>query len=443
MSGATPDRDPPEVAGPSFGKRLLRVVQHSVFRNAAMLFVVSMLNYVMPLILIPYLARVLGLEHFGVYAFGMSIYLIGMMLIDYGFPVQGLYAITEHRNDPERVGRLLGGMMAIKLALFAALALMLGVYALLNEQFADHRLFLMLMALPVFGGALQFRWVFQAVEQSGKIVRYLTIGRVVQVVLVLAIVSGPQDYLWVPVIHGFAMMLAGVLCIRMIHGLGYRFLMPTWSGIREQLRSAASYFLANVADAWLGFVGMFSLSLSVTPAVLAVYAVAEQLYRALRSLSHPLTDALMPYMKRSNDMRVFRRLCLVVFSITGVGVLVGIALAPWIIHLLFGTRYEGAAPLLQILLPALLAFVPSMMIGYPLLTAMGYGDQVSSIAVFAAIATSVIFLVLWFTDRLSGTTVALTVVAGEVMIFAGTMVLLWRFRAARRLGELPGSARQG
>jgi hypothetical protein len=39
------------------GGRLLKVVRHSVFRNATMLFIVSMLNYVMPLMLVPCLAR--------------------------------------------------------------------------------------------------------------------------------------------------------------------------------------------------------------------------------------------------------------------------------------------------------------------------------------------------------------------------------------------------
>ena len=417
---------------PGLRGRIVRLVQHSVFRNASMLFIVSMLNYVMPLILIPYLARVLGVDLFGVYAFGMSLYLIGMILIDYGFPVHGLYSIAEHRDDPERVSRLLGSMLAIKLGLFALLTAVLGVYVYFNRQFADHRVFLLLMALPVFGGALQFRWVFQAVEQSGAIVRYLTIGRVVQVALVVALVSGPADYLWVPIIHGASMILSGALCIYMIRGLGYRFAWPSWADIRDQLRGAWSYFLANVADAQLGFVGIFSLSLVATPAALAVYAVAEQLYRALRSLCHPLIDALMPYMKRSSDTRVFRKVCVAVFGLTAVGVFVGILLAPFIMHLLFGVKYAAATPILQILLLALLVYVPAMMIGYPLLASWGHGAQVSHIAVVAGFASIAILATLYFFKALTGTTVALTVLGVEALLFAMTMGLLWRVRARRR-----------
>ena len=214
-------------------------------------------NYVMPLILIPYLARALGVEFFGVYAFGMSIYLIGMVLIDCGFQYHGLYEIAEHRADPDRVGALLGAMLAIKLGLFLLLMVILSIYVYFNEQFAHHHLFLMLNALPVLGGALQFRWVFQAVEQSGKIVRYLVIGRLVQVALVFLFVSGPQDYLWVPIFHGVSALLSGVICIRMIHQLGYRFCFPTLALIREQIRSTSSYFFASVASAHSGSRGSF------------------------------------------------------------------------------------------------------------------------------------------------------------------------------------------
>lgn len=421
--------------------RLEDVLQHSVFRNASMLFAVSMLNYVMPLILIPYLARALGVEFFGVYAFGMSIYLIGMVLIDCGFQYHGLYEIAEHRADPDRVGALLGAMLAIKLGLFLLLMVILSIYVYFNEQFAHHHLFLMLNALPVLGGALQFRWVFQAVEQSGKIVRYLVIGRLVQVALVFLFVSGPQDYLWVPIFHGVSALLSGVICIRMIHQLGYRFCFPTLALIREQIRSTSSYFFASVASAQLGFAGIFSLSHVVTPAVLGVYAVAEQLYRALRSLCHPLIDALIPFMKRSNDMKVFRRLCVVVFSVTAVGIGVGMVLSPYIIHFLFSAKYDEATPILRIFLPGLMAFVPAMMIGYPLLASMGHGSKVSQIGVLAAVTATSILGILWHFDALTGMTVAMTVLTSEILIFLGTMLLLWRVRVAVRLTSAAGTGR--
>ena len=402
--------------------------RHSVSRNMVTLFGVTALNYLMPLILIPFLARALGVEQFGVYAFGMSIYLIGLLIIDYGFPVHGLYSVAEHRDDPERVGVLLGSMLAIKLGLFAVLAAALGMFVWFSDKYADHRLFLMLMMLPLLGAALQFRWVFQAVEQSGKIFQYTVVGRVLHVGLVIALVASPQDYLWVPIGHGAAMILAGLMCIVMMRRLGYGLRMPGWGDIVEQLRGASSYFWANVASAHLGFMGVFMLGLVVAPAALAVYSVAEQLYRAIRSVYYPIADALMPFMKRSNDTRMFRRISIVVLGGTAAGVALGIALAPWLIRLLFGEQYVGADRILQILLLALLVCVPSILIGYPLLGSNGYGSQVNRIVVLSAVASAPILGLMWYADALNGTSVAWMIVASESIIFLGLMTIMWRVR---------------
>jgi PST family polysaccharide transporter len=412
--------------------RLGAVTRHSVFRNTAMLFLVQLLNYVMPLVLIPFLARALGVETYGIYAFGMSIYLIGLLLIDYGFPVQGLYAIAEHRADRERVARLMGGMLLIKLGLFAILAAALGAFALLTDRYAEHRLFLMLSALPLLGAALQFRWFFQGIEQSGSIFRYALFGRVAHVVLVIALVSGPQDYLWAPIGHGLAQIAAGLMCVAMIRRAGYRIGVPERADVAWLLRSASSYFWAAMAGANLGFVGVFVLGFFVAPAQLAVYAASEQLYRTIRSLYYPLADALMPYMRRNRDVRTFRRLFLLVNGITLVGVAGCIALAPQIIGLLFGDAFGDAVPLFRIMLTALLFCVPSIMMGYPLLGAMGHGEAVNRIVIWTAIASTAALGAMALTGTLTTVSVALTIVASEAVIFAGQATLALRVRAARR-----------
>ncbi|MEZ5659008.1 MAG: oligosaccharide flippase family protein [Burkholderiaceae bacterium] len=418
------------------------MVRHSVFRNTMMLFAVTVLNYVMPLVLIPFLARVLGVELYGVYAFGMSLYLIGLLVIDYGFPVHGLYSVVESRDDPERVGRLLSCMLIIKLGLFALLTAALAGFVWYSGLYVEHRLFLMLTALPVLGAALQFRWVFLAVEKSGAIFRYTVVGRVLQVVLVIALVARPEDYLLVPISQGIATILSGALCIGMMYRLGLKFRVPSWKDVIDQLRGASSYFWANVAGANLGFMGVFVLGLVASPAALAIYAAAEQLYRAIRSLYYPLADALVPYMKRSNDTKVMKRLLWVVCGGTFVGVAIGLVIAPQVVQLLFGPGFEGAAYFLRILLLAFLPCVPSILIGYPLLGTMGYGPQINHVVVLAAIISMSTLGLLWYFEALGGTTVAWMIVGSEGFIFAGLMLLLLRALAKRRNGD-PGDAISG
>lgn len=408
------------------------LVRHSVFQNTATLFMVQLLNYVVPLLLIPFLARVLGVEFYGVYAFAMSIYLLGLLFVDYGFPRHALYEIAEHRSDRERINRMLGGMLLVKLAIFTLIFASLALFALKTDRYAEHRLFLMLTALPLLGATLQFPWLFQGIEKSARVLHYSVVARVLHLLLIVALVGDPADYLWVPIAHGIAQLLGAVACILLIGQVGYRFARPSWSEVSTLLRAASGYFWARLAAANFGFMGVFVLGLLVAPAQLAVYAAGEQLYRAILSLYFPLSEALMPYMRRRRDVRTFRMIFAAVAGVTLFGTIGTFVLAPQIIELLFGSKFADAVPILRIFLVAVPMCVASIMIGYPLLGSLGHGAAVNRIAIQVALAFVIVLALMAITGTLSTVSIAVAIVAGEVVIFVGLM------RLARRVHQESG-----
>jgi PST family polysaccharide transporter len=234
--------------------------------------------------------------------------------------------------------------------------------------------------------------------------------------------------LWVPISQGIAMILSGMVCIGMIRRLGYQFQMPGWDDVREQLRGAASYFWVKIAGAHLSFAGVFSLGLVGSPAKVALYGSAEQVYRAIYAAYEPFYEALTAYTKRTNDVRMVRRLFAVVFGGTVLLGVLGMVLAPYLIDLLFGAAFAGATQNLQILLFGLLLGVPSGMISYPLLGSMGCGPQINRVIILSAIATLSVLGLLWHGNMLSGTAVALTMVASEAFKLSGLLLLLRRVR---------------
>jgi PST family polysaccharide transporter len=420
---------------------LSALARHSVFQNTGMLFLVQLLNYIMPLVLIPFLARMLGVELYGVYAFGMSIYLLGLMVVDYGFPRHALYEISEHKTDHERVNRLLGGMLVIKLMLFALIVTALVLFVLSTHRYAEHRTFLLLTALPLLGATLQFPWLFQGIEQSGRVFFYSLLARVLHVTLVVTIVGGPQDYLWVPIAHGIAQLVAAGVCIAMFSVVGYRIARPVAGEVGALLRAASGYFWARVAGANFGYMGVFVLGLVVAPMQLAVYAASEQLYRAIQALYHPLSDALIPYMRQRRDVRTFRIIFGAVAGVTLIGTVGSFVFAPQLIELLFGTKFADAVPILRIFLAVVPICVSSILIGYPLLGSLGHGETVNRIVIRVALAFMAALGLMAFTGTMSGITVALAIVLGEVAVFVALVKLGLRVRRAGFETGLAGGAR--
>jgi polysaccharide transporter, PST family len=80
-----------------------RLIQHRLVKNAAAMLVVQVSGYAAPLLVLPYLSRVLSTEHFGVIAFATSFNWYFITLVEYGFNLTATRRIAIHRDDPNRV----------------------------------------------------------------------------------------------------------------------------------------------------------------------------------------------------------------------------------------------------------------------------------------------------------------------------------------------------
>ncbi|HEN5443820.1 TPA: oligosaccharide flippase family protein, partial [Yersinia enterocolitica] len=75
-------------------------------RNIFSLLLLQGSNYIIPLLTLPYLTRVLGVEGFGVYSLTLSLAQYFVILIDFGFNLSASKKIAEHQDDPEYISKI-------------------------------------------------------------------------------------------------------------------------------------------------------------------------------------------------------------------------------------------------------------------------------------------------------------------------------------------------
>lgn len=91
-----------------------RLRQHSVTRNASALGLMQVVNFAVPLMLLPFLTRQLGMEGFGQVAVVLAAIQVAYVLTDYGFSFSATYAISLNRDDRGYINKKIGAIFAVK-----------------------------------------------------------------------------------------------------------------------------------------------------------------------------------------------------------------------------------------------------------------------------------------------------------------------------------------
>ena len=100
-----------------------------VFSNAFSLFIIQGVDYILPLLLFPYLVHTLGIEIFGLLAFATATVAFLGGVVSYGFNLSGTQQISINREDNDKINEIFNSIILVKLILlfcsFMALLLMI------------------------------------------------------------------------------------------------------------------------------------------------------------------------------------------------------------------------------------------------------------------------------------------------------------------------------
>lgn len=327
----------------------------NVLRNFGSLIILQFGTYLVPLLLIPFLVRALGLEVFGQWMFALAFVTVARVCVSYGFDLTATRQVASSVASSEQRSQLLADVVAARLFVWGiCLAVLLGL-SFLVRQIAEIRLLLITGSFILIGEAFFPTWLFQGVEKMGIITQLRLGAKVLNLLLVLLLVGSPDDVLLVPIIEAGTLVLAAIVALVVARRmLGIRLSRPEIARIGAQMKDGGPIFISNLAAQFYTTVNMIVLGLIIGPIAVASYAVAEKIYSALRGLLTPLVQATFPALarmhesSRENFSAIYRDL---VYALTAVLIVLGAMLfvaSDLLVWLIAGQSDQTAIDTLQV-----------------------------------------------------------------------------------------------
>lgn len=329
-----------------------------IVKNTTSLLVSGIISSLIGLVVIIYLARVLGPGDFGKINFVMAIVIYFTLIANLGLPLLGTREVAKQRD---KIKDYLSSILTLRLCLAVlGFGLLLIMTFFLNKPL-DIKYLLILYGLGLIPAALLLDWVFQGVERMEYIGAARILAGATFLALVIWFVKNPGQLLLIPCFQVAGNLLAaGVLIFFSVRHFGkpkFRFDLVFW---RSLLRQALPIGLALIMTRVFFYIDIVMLGFMKSIEDVGYYSAAYKIIMFLIMAGGAYHDAIFPlmssYYKTSLDsltrlLQPTAKLMVTMGLPLAVG---GVILAKPLMHLLYGPGYGAGIIALQILIWAVL-----------------------------------------------------------------------------------------
>ncbi|MFH2035554.1 MAG: oligosaccharide flippase family protein [Candidatus Zixiibacteriota bacterium] len=358
----------------------------NLFHNFLSLSFLQISNYLLPLIILPYLIRVVGIEKFGLIAFAQGVMQYFIILTDYGFNLSATKEISSNRDNENIISEIFCSVLIIKFILtLIALGVLYLIIATTDKFGADAVLYIFTFGL-VIGNLLFPVWFFQGIEKMKHLTALHLIGKIFYLITLFIFVKDTANYLYVPLLNSIGLILSGLIAIIVIvFKFKVKLIIPSLKSIIGHFRESSQFFLSRVSVSLYTSINTVVLGFFTSNEMVGFYSAAEKIFIAMRSAFAPIAQALYPYMAHKLNLGLFKKLYYLVLALA---VIIGVSIYLFsgdIIRIAFGPNLELSAEILRIFAITLPLAATSIMLGYPLLAAFGYKNSVNVPLMIASI----------------------------------------------------------
>lgn len=169
--------------------------------------ILTLSNFIFPLITFPYVARILGPVGIGKvnYAFTVAAYFI--MIAQVGIPVYGIKEISKVRENKQTCSKIFSELFTINTIMTAITVTIFSIVFLFSTKMQDEKTLFFVAGISVFLSLFSIDWLYSGLEEYKFIAIRSILVKIVSVIMLFVLVHDSNDY----VIYAFITVLATVL----------------------------------------------------------------------------------------------------------------------------------------------------------------------------------------------------------------------------------------
>ena len=403
----------------------------SIKFNFIMNFILTVSNFLFPLITFPYVSRVLLPEGTGKVAFALSIVSYFTLFASFGVSTYGIRAIAQVRDDKDRLSKTMHELLFINIISMIIVYIALVIAISVVPQFAMEKELFWVTSLFVLFTIIGIEWLYKGLEKYQYITIRTIVFKIASLFLVFLFVKEKSDYIIFAFISIFAIVGSGVLNLINSRKL-INYTLYSEYEFKKHLKPMFVLFLTSMAIAIYTSLDEGLLGLLSSPEQVGYYNAAVRvkgiLFTLITSLGVVLLPRLSYYVENHMETEFHEALAKstnFIIVIAASVVIFFTLFAKETILILAGENYVASIIPLQIVVWALILSAITNILGIQILLPLKKDKQL----LFSVLCAATVDVIANFllVPKLAAVGTALSVIAAELSVLIVQMIILRQY----------------
>ena len=405
--------------------------QKSLKLNFIMNAVLTVFAIVFPLIIYPYISRVLLPEGVGKVALAISIISFFTIFSQLGIPVYGLRLTAQLRDDKENLTKAVQELLIINMitTFITYTALALAIFYI--PQLKEEKCLYVVLSSSIILNTVGMEWLFKGLEEYTYITIRSLIFKVIGLFLIFLLVHSKNDY----IIYGAITIVSGYLAFILNFIFSFRWInfkpLKVYN-LKKHLKPIFVFFARTCAITVYTNLDTVMLGFMKTNMDVGYYSVAIKIKNVLINLITSLGAVLLPrcsYYIKNNLIDEFRNVSFKAMSFIFVSsiplMIYFMIFAKYTVLFLFGAAFNDSIIPMQVIMPTLLLIGITNLIGFQIMVPLGKENLILYSVILGGITDVVLNFIL--IPKYSATGAALGTVFAELIVLIFQVVVMKKY----------------
>lgn len=293
-------------------------------KNFGYLSALQLFTLFIPIIIYPYLIRVIGKEIWGEIVFAQVIISYASLFINFGFDVSATRDVSVNRDNPIELSKIVSSVFITKL--FFGLISTLSVILLINfiPFFSYHKLLYLYTFIFCLGDIFFPIYFFLGIEKMKYITFINLFTKLLFLLFVFIFVKDKSDYILVPLFNGLGAAIGGIIAMVIaIKIYNIKILLVSIAILKSRINTSVNYFITDLSIVLKDRVNLLVIGTFIGFTEVAYYDLGTKIVHIAQTPFSIINRVLLPSFAKEFSRR---KLILSVWIFTTVSFLIALLL---------------------------------------------------------------------------------------------------------------------